>query len=125
MDNSQNCPEMHFFNFFFHPLLIWTCFSEKTSYFCDLNCKHIKHTVCKLYVSIYMHLPRLNLNKSSDFGQPCRPHKLCGRKWKMLQLDDEARTWVVEIHNSLRNNVASGNDTRGDNTIATNVNVLV
>lgn len=49
----------------------------------------------------------------------------CGDKWRMLQLDDTARNWVVQIHNNLRNNVASGNETSGENSMARNMQVLV
>lgn len=40
-------------------------------------------------------------------------------------MDDKVRTWILDIHNELRNNVAIGNDTRGGNGKAANMMALV
>lgn len=40
-------------------------------------------------------------------------------------MTDEIRQSLLDLHNELRNKVASGNETRNDQPPATNMNVLV
>lgn len=40
-------------------------------------------------------------------------------------MTDETRQFVLDLHNKLRNKVASGNETRNEQPPATNMNILV
>lgn len=43
----------------------------------------------------------------------------------MMKLNDEERKLILDTHNELRHKVASGDDTRGGNSEASNMNALV
>lgn len=100
--------------------------SLQDSYFCDLKCNDEEHTVCKYEVrNINILLKTFSITTKYKIWQPCLPHDNCGDKYKMLQLDDEERTYITTIHNDFRQRVASGEDKRGGNNKAANMRAFV
>lgn len=59
------------------------------------------------------------------YFQKCGPNKKCGPDFKIIEMSDDLRQNVLDLHNELRNNVASGNETRNDQPSATNMKMLV
>ncbi|XP_022902029.2 venom allergen 3-like [Onthophagus taurus] len=78
--------------------------------YCDLKCKSgnqiFTHTVCQ---------------RTKD---KCGPHQRCGSEFQVIKIDDKMKHFIVNLHNDLRNKVASGNETRGLQPSAMNMKVM-
>jgi hypothetical protein len=68
---------------------------------------------------------RRKLSVNCLLFQKCGPHEQCGPDFKVMQLSDDDRQFILDLHNDLRNQVAIGNETRGEQPPAANMNILV
>ncbi|CAG9841213.1 unnamed protein product [Diabrotica balteata] len=86
-------------------LLFLILHTVKTDDYCSFKCKKGIHTVCA----------RKDVN--------CGPGPKC-KNFKVMQLDDEDRQLVLDVHNKLRNRVATGQETIGPQPSATNMQAM-
>ncbi|KAL3267376.1 hypothetical protein HHI36_011507 [Cryptolaemus montrouzieri] len=73
---------------------------------CDFVTENVSHTVC-----------------DREF-ESCGPSADCGPDFQVLHLDDNTRQYVLDLHNHLRNKVATGNETRNEQPSAANMMVM-
>ncbi|KAF2902258.1 hypothetical protein ILUMI_03933 [Ignelater luminosus] len=88
------------------PYLLLMCCLQSVSrnYFCSFPCS-TEHTACN--------------------GQkPCILSYACGHNGKVLPLGNKDKEWVLYLHNTLRTRIALGQDTRGGNSQASNMNTI-
>ncbi|XP_050518010.1 venom allergen 3 [Diabrotica virgifera virgifera] len=88
----------------FYLLFVLYIVKAQTDY-CKLNCGSTLHTVCE------------RKNVSCGAGTDCK-------NFKQLSLSDQDRRLVIDVHNELRNRVATGKETRGPQPQASNMKAL-
>lgn len=79
-------------------------YSEPWEVYCEdeFQCKNVNNTIC---------VTQCNVNDSCQ-------------NFEMLEFKDEGRQYLLDLHNYFRNRLAIGEETRGGNSEATNMNVL-
>ncbi|XP_050518612.1 venom allergen 3 [Diabrotica virgifera virgifera] len=80
--------------------------AQTTTDYCQLSCSGKNHTVCL----------RKNVN--------CGAGPTCGPNYRPILLTDTDRKFILDIHNILRNRVASGQETTGAQPSASNMNAF-